>query len=223
MTLTTAETAVPSEPTDVTSSDQPASSGTGRARILREALRLFSTHGYADVSMKEIADAAGMTKPALYYHFKDKEELFTRVFLQEFALFTDHLAEILEGAPSPREVLYRIALRMLEAGRGELRRLHSDMHTYVPAETRARLFAGARHPVSQLQPYLADFQARGVIRPDIDLDLIVPLFFSMISGQVRRFTMASLSGQTVAERSNEEIAVAITDFTLNGIVGKEIA
>ncbi|WP_019585531.1 TetR/AcrR family transcriptional regulator [Deinococcus apachensis] len=49
---------------------------TTRARILTEAARLFVASGYHGVSMREVAAAVGVTKPALYHHYEDKEALF---------------------------------------------------------------------------------------------------------------------------------------------------
>lgn len=46
--------------------------GTRRA-ILRAAAGLFAQRGYDAVSVREIVEAAGITKPALYYHFGNKE------------------------------------------------------------------------------------------------------------------------------------------------------
>jgi AcrR family transcriptional regulator len=46
-----------------------------RERILAEALQLFGTRGYARVSIEEIADAAGVTKGAVYHWFADKDDL----------------------------------------------------------------------------------------------------------------------------------------------------
>ncbi len=43
--------------------------------ILAAAATLFRAQGYASTSMQEIADAVGLSRPALYYHFKNKEEL----------------------------------------------------------------------------------------------------------------------------------------------------
>ena len=47
-----------------------------KARIQKEAARLFIANGYHGVSMREVAEAVGVTKPALYHHFVDKEALF---------------------------------------------------------------------------------------------------------------------------------------------------
>ena len=59
-----------------------------RQTILHEAARLFTRSGYNAVSMREIAEACGgITKAALYYHFKDKEDLMV-------AILSDYLAEM---------------------------------------------------------------------------------------------------------------------------------
>ena len=46
-----------------------------RERILAEALRLFGERGYVNVSVEEIAEAAGVTKGAVYHWFSDKDDL----------------------------------------------------------------------------------------------------------------------------------------------------
>ena len=50
-----------------------------RNTIIDKAKSLFIEHGYHGLSMREIAEEVGVSKPALYYHFKDKEELFCAV------------------------------------------------------------------------------------------------------------------------------------------------
>lgn len=63
---------------------ETAANGGGGERILREAPALFTAHGYASVSMQQIADAAGVNKATLYHHFRDKEDLFVAVIAAEF-------------------------------------------------------------------------------------------------------------------------------------------
>jgi AcrR family transcriptional regulator len=46
-----------------------------RARILAAALRLFADKGYDATSLQDIADETGLTKQAVYYHFKGKGEI----------------------------------------------------------------------------------------------------------------------------------------------------
>jgi TetR/AcrR family transcriptional regulator len=47
-----------------------------RQHLLHAALKSFADRGYAATSVQEIVDAARVSKPVLYYYFKDKAELF---------------------------------------------------------------------------------------------------------------------------------------------------
>ncbi len=58
-----------------------------RHKILQTAAALFTAHGYDGVSMRELSEACGLSKPGLYYHFADKETLF-------LAVLEDHLTEL---------------------------------------------------------------------------------------------------------------------------------
>jgi AcrR family transcriptional regulator len=46
-----------------------------RARIQQVAVELFTEHGYEGTSLREIAERLGVTKAALYYHFRSKEDI----------------------------------------------------------------------------------------------------------------------------------------------------
>jgi AcrR family transcriptional regulator len=56
----------------------PADS-TVRQRLLEVGLKLFAARGYAGTSVQHIVDAAGVTKPALYYYFKNKAGLYSEL------------------------------------------------------------------------------------------------------------------------------------------------
>ena len=62
----------------------PKSAGT-RRRILDLAARLFVEHGYSAVSMQDIAADAGLTKGALYGHFRSKGQLLIEVIRSKIA------------------------------------------------------------------------------------------------------------------------------------------
>ncbi|MET9594899.1 helix-turn-helix domain-containing protein [Streptomyces sp. NPDC006516] len=54
--------------------------GNTRQRIQDVALDLFAEQGYEKTSLREIAERLGVTKAALYYHFKTKEDILTSIF-----------------------------------------------------------------------------------------------------------------------------------------------
>lgn len=45
------------------------------SRILEMAMKLFIEKGYEQTTLQDIADAIGMTRGAIYHHFKDKAEM----------------------------------------------------------------------------------------------------------------------------------------------------
>ncbi|MGW1744784.1 TetR/AcrR family transcriptional regulator [Streptomyces sp. NPDC002092] len=54
--------------------------GDTRQRIQDVALELFAEQGYEKTSLREIAESLDVTKAALYYHFKTKEEILVSIF-----------------------------------------------------------------------------------------------------------------------------------------------
>lgn len=85
-----------------------------RKQILDAALRLFSEKGFARTSVRHIAQAAGITDAAIYYHFASKRDLFEALF--EERGITPALSE-LEQAPiilPPLEAFTAIAMTALE-------------------------------------------------------------------------------------------------------------
>jgi AcrR family transcriptional regulator len=63
-------------------------------QILQTANTLFVNEGYHGLSMREIAAALGVSKAALYYYFKDKEELFLailRLYLEDIDAALNHI------------------------------------------------------------------------------------------------------------------------------------
>ena len=51
-----------------------------RSQLVAVARRLFAERGYADTATEEIVAQAGVTRGALYYHFRNKQDLFRAVF-----------------------------------------------------------------------------------------------------------------------------------------------
>jgi len=55
-----------------------------KKEILEVALEIFSKKGYENTSLEEIAQKVEITKPAIYYHFKNKNELYNQIFIEHF-------------------------------------------------------------------------------------------------------------------------------------------
>jgi Transcriptional regulator len=73
-----------------------------RQKILDTALSLFVAHGYDGISMREIAEACGLSKAGLYYHFTDKQALFLAILDGQLSQLEDLLAKINAGGGDAR-------------------------------------------------------------------------------------------------------------------------
>jgi len=60
-----------------------------RTRIQDVALRMFIDNGYEATSLREIAEDVGVTKAALYYHFKTKDEIVTSLIDDRIAALNE--------------------------------------------------------------------------------------------------------------------------------------
>jgi len=52
--------------------------------ILKVALKHFAKKGYENTSLEDISKEIGITKPAIYYHFKNKNSLYNQIFINHF-------------------------------------------------------------------------------------------------------------------------------------------
>ena len=76
-----------------------------RSRIAQAAIELFATHGFDGTSVREIAEAAGVTKPVLYYHFGSKEDLYLAMVRECYTRCWNYIAQATDRRGSFRERL----------------------------------------------------------------------------------------------------------------------
>jgi len=76
-----------------------------RDALLAAARALFAEHGYAEVATEEVVRRAGVTRGALYHHFRDKQDLFRAVFEQTEAEIMQTIIARVEGLTDPMEEL----------------------------------------------------------------------------------------------------------------------
>jgi AcrR family transcriptional regulator len=78
-----------------------------KSRILAAARSVFLSYGYKRVNMNDIAEAAGMSRPALYVLFKNKEEIFIAAFLRWVDETIAQVEAAMAQTASPKEKLAR--------------------------------------------------------------------------------------------------------------------
>ncbi|MGI5456777.1 TetR/AcrR family transcriptional regulator [Streptomyces sp. CA-249302] len=93
--------------------------GNTRQRIQDVALELFAEQGYEKTSLREIAESLDVTKAALYYHFKTKEEILVSIF-EDLSQPIEELIEWGKGQPHTLETKQEIIRRYNEVLREAL-------------------------------------------------------------------------------------------------------
>ncbi|BFV58579.1 TetR family transcriptional regulator [Kitasatospora sp. CMC57] len=102
-----------------------------RARIIDVALALFAEQGYEKTSLREIADRLGVTKAALYYHFKTKDDIVHGI-VESMAAPIDEAIAWGEGRPWSPELRDEL-VRRFAAGMAERAPLLRFFHENQPA------------------------------------------------------------------------------------------
>ncbi|MEU9990004.1 helix-turn-helix domain-containing protein [Streptomyces sp. NPDC048045] len=88
--------------------------GNTRQRIQDVALELFAEQGYEKTSLREIAERLDVTKAALYYHFKTKEEIIVSLF-EDLTKPIEDLIEWGRQQPHTLETKHEIVRRYSKA------------------------------------------------------------------------------------------------------------
>ncbi|MCA1319125.1 TetR/AcrR family transcriptional regulator [Bacillus tianshenii] len=85
-------------------------------KIMDAARELFTNKGYQHVSMRQIATSLGYSHGALYYHFKNKAELFYAMIEKDFKWLDQWLEEVLASDLNNEEKIREVLLKFIQFG-----------------------------------------------------------------------------------------------------------
>lgn len=154
--------------------------------ILSAAFEVFATVGYSACRMEMISQKAGISRSPLYYHFKNKHELFTVVCKRYFAFYLDKMDDLYNNEPNQSiyERFYKLFLesrlplysngsqlssQILQGGNelSELKKLHAEYWRELRMKDMAALNRA---------------QSRNELRPDADLNVILDYYYTVYHG-----------------------------------------
>ncbi len=148
-----------------------------RERLLDLAITLFAARGFRGVSMRDLAQAVGITPPALYNHFPNKEALYRAAVESAFSASAKRLLGTLEGAEPPMQRL-RAFLQEMAAElqrQPDFRRLLQ--RELLDADRQHLEFLGGFVFGQVLQPLMALLRR---LRPDDDVFLTALMLIGMV-------------------------------------------
>ncbi|MEV7092240.1 TetR/AcrR family transcriptional regulator [Amycolatopsis sp. NPDC051045] len=193
--------------TDVERSSRPRDR---KAQLAAVAAELFRARGFPGVGIKDIADAAGVTGPALYRHFADKQAILAYVVLSGFedmeAATTEALSDTVPPADQLEVLLTRLAAQAVE--RREIAALWRWEGRHLPKEDQREI---ARRSALALTAWSKALLARRPDLPGEDAELLCWAALSV-------FGSVSVHHTSVARRRFAqllvELALGVLDATL---------
>ena len=183
-----------------------------RRNVLEAAARLFAQRGFGGTNLQDIAEALGISRPALYYYFKSKEDILTSL-VEEVTVFSGHqateLASKADFNPSEtlRQMVFNHAKWLLE----------HPVEFRVVERTENDLPAATRRTHDKAKRALLDNFTRTVER-GIELG-----HFRPVDATVTAFSIIGMCSWTAwwfvpeGRVPLDEIAKSIADFAVAGL------
>jgi TetR/AcrR family acrAB operon transcriptional repressor len=166
--------------------ERPARPENGRRDLMDIAIDCFARYGYQATSIDRIARAAGLTKGAIYYHFKDKEELLFEAVKNRVTQFERRVIGDLGPIHDAAAALRRVTQVCLEhATKSNHRRLIVTLMVEA-LDTNARLSAQFREMMHRFRAFLRSIvevgQRHGVFRADISAVTAAGVYAAAVMG-----------------------------------------
>jgi TetR/AcrR family acrAB operon transcriptional repressor len=194
-----------------------------RENVLRAALRVFSRQGYAASTLEDIAEEAGVTRGAIYWHFQGKAELYRTLLAEGSQKPFQLLEEIASAGYSPTETLRRLIRRLLEyieedevfQATVELTLFKSEPGIVdAQGEGLAQKYQGTLAFAQQVEQILHGGIISGELRVDLDIQVTALAFNALLNGVLLVWLQSSKSF------SLKQIAGSLADTYLKGITAR---
>jgi AcrR family transcriptional regulator len=153
-----------------------------QSRVFEASMATFAEHGFEQAKMEQVAEAAGVARATLYYHFRTKADLFVFVLGYGLELHASFIRERVSRARTPRDRLDAL----IDAYIDFYSEYSSFTHVAIAEASRMRP-AGDGAPMALLGPLveitsetLAEARDAGLLR-DVDPEICLSAFLGLVS------------------------------------------
>jgi len=172
---------------DRRSRDARAEPRDARRELLSAAADIFSARGFHDASVDAVAERAGYSKGAVYWHFDGKDDLFLALIEEHVDRPLREMAELLESAPADRDMAPEASRRLAELIAGQPDWILLDHEYWLRAMRDPQLRRRYAERRRDLRTALGDALARRMETleaetPAVDPERIATAFMALIVG-----------------------------------------
>ncbi len=165
------------------------------------AKELFMDYGYRSVSTRQVAQECGITQPALYYHFSDKQDLYVAIITEMLQQMKQDILQLVQNREKTvEERLSAVAEHLLRTTPYDMSPMLHDIRHELAEEQRERLNNGFFDSmVLPLAGLIAVGQEQGLVK-NLESNRLNPvsatyIFLSLISNFNQH------TGQNLPEKS----------------------
>lgn len=196
-----------------------------RSRLLDTAERLFSERGVSRTSLADIADAAGVTRGAIYWHFRNKADLFDAM-MSRVTLPMEEMAQRAadQGLDDPLAFVRDCAINVLmrTATDPQCQRVfeivcHKCEYVDEMEALKARHIDSRKQCLGSIELGLANAVARGLLPAQVEPRRTAVGLSALIDGLINNWLLDP------AYHSLKEDAARVIDIYLAGLGGKALA
>ena len=190
-----------------------------RLQLLQAGQALFAEHAYEEISMRQIAEAAGISKPLLYHYFSNKAELF-KAAVAEHAAELERLLEPAGDGPPVQQLSDSLDgyLAWIEANARAWQKLVQSAATLPEAGTLVEQFRA--RTLQQIAARITTGEPRPALRNALRgwLGYIDAAILDWLSDgglsreQLRNMLLASFGAAVLAaQQADPELVLSLTD------------
>lgn len=202
---------------------QPRRERDTRRQILDASLRLFSEHGFARTTVRDIARNAGITDAAIYYHFASKQDLLEALFEEKGIVPALQELEQAAAEDTPRDGLLRMAreaMSLLESSRDFVHLVFMEAlgsESGAVAEYRSLMERWERGLSQLLRVHMQKGQLRQVDADIVARQLVTLVFVTFLDDLLGRFGPSQSKGGELSPALDSYL-VASLDNILSGLL-----
>lgn len=104
--------------------------------IIKAATKLFMELGYRAVSTRKIAAECGITQPALYHHFQNKQEIYIEVLKASILQTENYLTKIARDFPDIKQRIFHLSCYFMQNYQEDLMQMFHDLHHEMPEDVK---------------------------------------------------------------------------------------
>ncbi|HAT54712.1 MAG TPA: TetR/AcrR family transcriptional regulator [Lactobacillus sp.] len=181
-----------------------------RQKILNAARDQFLVKGYADTSTRDIANAVGITQPALYHHFSDKELIFVEVIETVGGELAANMNAILDADEGDGlNVLTDLSAAMVAIHPRDAFSLIHGSFQYLRPENQGKL--GRLFATDYLQPLVRFFKSGKVkLRDGVDPMTAANFYLTSLAPLFAKFHQ--LGGPELTQREHIQVLLKLILF-----------